>query len=304
MARIIPQPAYRGFTNARSGKLMEVMRTHVRAASVPQLDLNDCRLLPQLGFGVFQVPPEDTAAAVQRALEVGYRLIDTATTYGNEAGVGDGIAASGLDRDDVFVTTKLWNDDQGRERALRAFDESLERLDSEYVDLYLIHWPVPSQDRYVETWEALCELKDAGIARSIGASNFLVEHLERIIDATGTVPAVNQIELHLELQQAELRDFDREHGIVTEAWSPLGQGSSLEHPTVREIAEAHGRTPAQVVLRWHIQLGNMVIPKLVTPARIEENFTIFDFQLSDEEMAALEALDSGKRTGPDPARFG
>jgi 2,5-diketo-D-gluconate reductase A len=272
--------------------------------AVPSLTFKDGHDIPQLGFGVFQVPTEDTADTVKRALEVGYRLIDTAAAYGNEAGVGEAIAGSRLEREDVFVTTKLWGDDHGREAAPRAFERSLEQLGFDYLDLYLIHWPVPAKDKYLETWEALCELKQSGRVRSIGVSNFMVEHLERIIEATGEVPAVNQIELHPHFQQPELRRYHQEHEILTEAWSPLGQGQVLENPQIAEIAQSHDRTPAQVVLRWHIQLGNVVIPKSVTPSRIEENFQLFDFELSGEEMEAFGQLDAGQRIGPDPATFG
>jgi diketogulonate reductase-like aldo/keto reductase len=265
--------------------------------SLPRLELNDGHTIPQLGFGVFQVPPDDTRQAVQFALDTGYRLIDTAAAYGNEAEVGEAVAQSGLPRHDVFITTKLWNDDQGRAEAARAFEHSLDRLAMDYVDLYLIHWPAPARGQYVDTWRALCELRQDGRARSIGVSNFTVENLERIIEATGVVPAVNQIELHPHLAQSELRRFHAEHGIVTEAWSPLERGGELLHDaTVTEIAGNHGRTPAQIALRWHIQLGNVVIPKSVTPSRIRENFHIFDFELSDEEMQAI--------AGPDPATFG
>jgi 2,5-diketo-D-gluconate reductase A len=272
--------------------------------SVPSLELNDGRRIPQLGFGVFQIPPEDTAEAVDRALGTGYRLIDTAAAYGNERGVGEAVARSEPGRDGVFVTTKLWNDRQGRDSAPRSFEKSLGRLGFDYVDLFLIHWPAPAQGLYVESWQALCELKDDGRARSIGVSNFLVEHLEAAIEATGTVPAVNQIELHPLLQQTELREFHARHGIVTEAWSPIAQGRVLDDPVIVEIADALDRTAAQVVLRWHIQLGNVVIPKSVTPPRIEENFRLFDFELDAEQMAAIESLDRGERTGPDPASFG
>jgi 2,5-diketo-D-gluconate reductase A len=269
----------------------------------PSLELNDGRWIPQLGFGVFQIPDDETASAVEHALQTGYRLIDTAAAYGNEKQVGEAIARSGLGRDGVFVTTKLWNNNHGRDAALRAFDRSLERLGLDYVDLYLIHWPAPARALYVETWDALCELRAGGRARSIGVSNFLVEHLERIIEATGAVPAVNQIELHPFLQQSELRAFHSRHGIVTEAWSPLAKGGLLDDPVIAEIAEAVNRTPAQVALRWHIQLGNVVIPKSVTPARIDENSELFDFELDREQVAAIEALDRGARTGPDPATF-
>jgi 2,5-diketo-D-gluconate reductase A len=273
--------------------------------TTPLLDLNDGQRIPQLGFGVFQVPPEETRRSVAAALQTGYRLIDTAAAYGNEAEVGEAIADSGLSRDEVFVTTKLWNDDQGHASALSAFEHSLERLDMEYVDLYLIHWPAPARGRYVETWEALCEVRADGRARSIGVSNFTTQNLEEIISATDVIPAVNQIELHPRLVQSDLRSFHRERGIVTEAWSPLSRGGDLlEEPVLVEIAREHGRTAAQVVLRWHVQIGNVVIPKSVTPSRIEENAHIFDFSLSDDEVAAIEALDSGRRIGPDPATFG
>jgi 2,5-diketo-D-gluconate reductase A len=278
------------------------MTTHTE--SVPLVDLGDGNRIPQLGFGVFQVPPEETGEIVLRAFEVGYRSIDTAPAYQNEAGVGEAVTRSGLRREEVFVTTKLRNVDHGHDRALKAFDRSLERLGLEYVDLYLIHWPVPRAGRYVETWEALCELKSDGRARSIGVSNFLPEHLERIIEASRVTPVLNQIELHPRLQQSELRALHSEHRIATEAWSPLGKGQLLGDETIREIASAHGRTPAQVVLRWHVQLGNVVIPKSVTPERIEENFHVFDFELTEDQMEAIHGLDAGERTGPDPATWG
>lgn len=280
------------------------MSTPADTTSVPYLEFNDGNRIPQLGFGVFQIPPEDTADAVLHALRTGYRSIDTAAAYGNEAEVGEAIARSGLDREEVFVTTKLGNDDHGHDSALRAFEASLNRLGQDYVDLYLIHWPIPREDRYVETWQALCELKEQARARSIGVSNFMAEHLDRIIEATGVVPALNQIELHPSLQQKQLRQFDSQHGILTEAWSPLGQGGGLRDPAIQEIASRRGRSAAQVILRWHLQLGNVVIPKSATPARIEENFRIFDFELSDHEMGALAELDQGDRIGPDPATFG
>jgi 2,5-diketo-D-gluconate reductase A len=274
-----------------------------QTTSVPYVDLNDGNRIPQLGFGVFQVPEEQTAEAVGHALQTGYRLIDTAAAYGNEEGVRDALLASDLDRADVFITTKLFNTDHGRDEAQRAFATSLERLGNDYIDLYLIHWPVPKRDRYVETWETLCALREQGRVRSIGVSNFQIEHLERIIDATGVVPTVNQIELHPRLQQPELRRFHEERGIATEAWSPLGQGELLDDPVIEEIAEACDRTPAQIMLRWHLQLGNVVIPKSVTPSRIEENFRVFDFELSGEQMDRLSELNRGERTGPDPDTF-
>lgn len=280
------------------------MSTRTDTTAVPNLDFNDGHRIPQLGFGVFQIPPEDTAETVQHALKTGYRSIDTASAYENEAGVGEALRDSDLDRADVFVTTKLFQDDQGHDSTLRAFDQSLERLGLDYVDLYLIHWPAPDRGKYVETWQAFTELKEDGRARSIGVSNFLSEHLDRIIEATGVVPVLNQIELHPRLQQADLRHYHAEHDILTEAWSPLGQGAVLDESTIKEIASAHDRTPAQVVLRWHVQLGNVVIPKSVTPERIEENFRIFDFELSEKDMHALFELDREERTGPDPATFG
>ena len=269
----------------------------------PPLELPDGNAIPQVGFGVFQIPPDETADAVAHALRTGYRAVDTAAAYGNEAEVGQAVTAGGPGDEDVFVTTKLWNSDHGRDRARRAFEASLDRLGLGRIDLYLIHWPVPGRDRYVETWEALCELRAEGRVRSIGVSNFEIDHLERIIDATGVVPAVNQVELHPRFQQGELRRFHAEHGIVTEAWSPLAQAEVLDDPGVVELASAHDRTPAQVVLRWHLQLGNVVIPKSQTPDRIEENFDIFEFALDDDAMRSLEGLDAGERIGPDPATF-
>jgi 2,5-diketo-D-gluconate reductase A len=266
--------------------------------------MNSGREIAQLGFGVFQVPPVQTVAAVLCALQTGYRMIDTAEMYGNEAAVGEAITRSGLDRSEVFVTTKVWNDHQGRGPTRRAFERSLEQLGSDYVDLYLIHWPAPARDLYVETWETLIELHTEGRAHSIGVSNFLTPHLERIIEATGVVPSVNQVELHPRFQRAELRRYHARSGILTEAWSPLGRGRILTDHTIGAIASGHGRTPAQIVLRWHLQLENIAIPRSVNPARIEENFQIFDFELSDDEMRLIAELDTGERIGPDPARFG
>ncbi len=270
---------------------------------VPTVSLRDGAEIPQLGFGVFQISPEDTAEVTTRALQVGYRHIDTASAYRNEAGVGQAIHAAGLDRDEVFVTTKCFNTDHGHEQAKRALRASLDRLEMAYVDLYLIHWPVPSQDRYVETWRAFAELQEEGLTRSIGVSNFQPAHLRRIIEETGVTPVINQIELHPRLQQPGLRREHEDLGIVTEAWSPLAQGGVLDDPVIVSIAEAHDRTPGQVVLRWHIQLGNVVFPKSSNPGRIEENIAIFDFELSDDDMAAIEGLDKGERIGPDPDTF-
>ncbi|MEU5694950.1 aldo/keto reductase [Actinosynnema sp. NPDC020468] len=266
--------------------------------------LNNGVVMPQLGFGVFQVSNEDTTAAVAEALRAGYRSIDTAAAYFNEAAVGQALAESDIPRDELFVTTKLWNTDQGYDEALRAFDASLEKLGLDQLDLYLIHWPAPARDRYVDSWKALTRLLSEGRVRAIGVSNFWPEHLERVIDATGVVPAVNQIELHPRLQQEELRAFHVKHGIATEAWSPLAQGELLGDPLLAEIAAKHGRTPAQVVLRWHVQLGNVVIPKSVTPSRIAENFALFDFALDAEDLDRIAGLETGERVGPDPASFG
>jgi len=274
-------------------------------ADVPFLSLNTGARIPQLGFGVFQVPPEDTAETVKLALDAGYRSIDTASMYENEKEVGDAIAQSGLPREELFVTTKLGNHDHGHDAALEALDASLERLGLDYVDLYLIHWPIPSQDLYVETWKALEEARADGRARAIGVSNFLPEHLERVVTETDTVPAVNQIELHPRFQQEDSRAYHSDHGIVTEAWSPLAQGGDLlGDPVIQEVAQAHDRTPAQVVLRWHLQLGNVVIPKSVTPERIASNIDVADFELGTEQMESIVGLDSGDgRVGPDPERF-
>jgi diketogulonate reductase-like aldo/keto reductase len=270
---------------------------------VPRIALRDDGEIPQLGFGVFQIPPEDTAEAVTHALRSGYRHIDTAAAYRNEAGVGQALRASGLDRDEVFITTKVFNDDQGYEQARRALKRSLGELGLDHVDLYLIHWPAPSQDRYAETWQALVELQKEGLTRSIGVSNFQPAHLERIIAETGVTPSVNQVELHPRLQQRGLRREHEERGILTEAWSPLAQGRVLDDPVIVRIAQAHGKTPGQVVLRWHVQLGNVVFPKSVTPARIAENLDVFDFHLSQPEMDEIEQLDAGERIGPDPDTF-
>jgi diketogulonate reductase-like aldo/keto reductase len=267
----------------------------------PFLTMNDGAAIPQLGFGVFQVPPEQTADVVTTALDAGYRLIDTAEGYGNEEGVGAAVAAAGLPRDEVFVTTKLKNSEHGRDTTLRAFDESMEKLGLEVLDLFLIHWPLPMYDQYVETWKAFEELQAGGRVRSIGVSNFTIAHLERLAAETDVVPAVNQVELHPRLAQDELRAYHDEHHILTQAWSPIGRGRGLlEDPVVVDLAAAKGRTPAQVVLRWHLQLGNVVIPKSVTPSRIRENFDVFGFELDDAEMGALSGLDRGERIGSDP----
>lgn len=272
-------------------------------SQIPQLPFRDGEQIPQLGFGVFQVPPRETEEVVAQALATGYRHIDTAAAYRNEGAVGQAIRASGLGRGEVFVTTKCFNDDQGRQAAKRALHASLQRLGFDYVDLYLIHWPVPAFDRYVETWQAFIELRDEGLVKAIGVSNFQPEHLRRVIAQTGETPAVNQIELHPYLQQRALRSEHEELGIVTEAWSPLAQGQALEDPTIAGIAQAHAKTPGQAVIRWQLQVGNVVIPKSVTPARIEENLDVFDFELDEREMEAIAGLDQDRRIGPDPDTF-
>jgi 2,5-diketo-D-gluconate reductase A len=259
--------------------------------------------IPQLGFGVFQVPPQDTAEAVSLALATGYRHIDTAAAYGNEAQVGEAIRASGLGRGGVFVTTKCPNDHHGYEEAKRALDGSLRRLRFDYVDLYLIHWPVPVHDRYVDTWRAFIDMGAEGLARSIGVSNFLPSHLERVISETWETPAINQVELHPYFQQRELRGQHERLGIVTEAYSPLAQGLVLGDPAIVAIAERHSRTAAQIVIRWHLQIGNVVIPKSATAERVRENFEVFDFDLSAEEIEAINELDAGRRIGGDPETF-
>jgi 2,5-diketo-D-gluconate reductase A len=271
--------------------------------TIPAVALSDGVAIPQLGFGVFQVPPEDTQEVVEEALASGYRHIDTAGAYRNEAGVGAALAAAGLPREEVFVTTKLWNSEQGYDSTLAAFEKSLERLGLDHVDLYLIHWPMPSEDRYLDTWRAFERLQDEGRVRSIGVSNFRVEDLERLRDEAERLPTVNQIELHPRLQQAELRAWHADHSIATEAWSPLAQGELLDDDTIEIVAAHHEKTSAQTILRWHLQLGNVVIPKSVTPERIRENIDVFDFELSEDDMAAIARLDAGERTGPEPATF-
>ena len=265
--------------------------------------LNNGLRMPQMGLGVWQVPQSTVADTVATALETGYRSIDTAASYGNEAGVGEGLRRSGVDREDVFLASKLANPDQGYDSALRAFDATLERMRLDHLDLYLLHWPLPHRDLYVSSWRALERLYADGRVRAIGVCNFQVPHLERVLDEGGIVPMVNQIELHPLLVQDELRDFHSRHNIVTEAWSPLGHGKLLEDPTVTGIAEELDRTPAQVLLRWQIQLGNVTVPKSVTPERIRANFDVFDFELSAEDMRGLGALDQNRRFGPDPDEF-
>ena len=264
--------------------------------------LRDGNTIPQLGLGVFQTPPDLTASVVKIALATGYRHIDTAAIYVNEAGVGEGLRTSELARDQVFVTTKLWNADQGFDAALKAFDHSVKRLGVDYLDLYLVHWPSPRRDLYVESWRALARLKDEGRVRSIGVSNFGAEHLKRIIDETGVTPVLNQVELHPHFQQRALIETHQALGIATQSWSPLGQGKELADPVIGAIAARHGRSPAQVIIRWHLDSGLIVIPKSVTPKRIAENFDVFGFTLSAADMDAIAKLDSADgRIGPDPA---
>jgi 2,5-diketo-D-gluconate reductase A len=275
--------------------------------SVPTIDLNDGHSIPQLGFGVFQIEPEETAEAVSEALRVGYRHIDTAEMYGNEQGVGEGIRASGLDRSEIYVTSKLNNGHHEPDDARRAFEGTLEALGTDYVDLFLIHWPLPTlyDGDYVSTWTTLEEFQREGRSRSIGVSNFQPEHLERLAAEANVVPAVNQIELHPYLLNAEVDSYGREHGIATEAWSPIAQGAALDDPVITDVADRLGRTPAQVVLRWHIERGNIVFPKSTTPSRIRENFELFDFELEPGDAERIDALDRGEegRTGPHPDSF-
>jgi 2,5-diketo-D-gluconate reductase A len=273
-----------------------VQQTHIR--------LNDGVEIPQIGFGVWQVDNAEAPKAVRAAIEAGYRSIDTAAIYGNEEGVGAGIRTAGIPREQLFITTKLWNDRHGAKNAPQALEGSLKKLQLEQVDLYLIHWPAPRANLYVETWKALAEIKRRGRARSVGVSNFTIAHLERLIGETGIVPSINQIELHPRFQQKAQREFHARHKIVTESWSPLGQGRAMKDPLIAGIAAKHGRTPAQVALRWHIQNGLVAIPKSVTPSRIAENFDVFSFELTEEDMAKIATLDNNRgRIGPDPDLF-
>ena len=271
---------------------------------VPTIVLNDGNMIPALGYGVWQIPDDESYTAVTHALEAGYRSIDTAAIYGNEVGTGRAIADSGIPRDQLFVTTKLWNDDQGYESTLRAFDTSMQRLGLEYLDLYLIHWQCAGKGLYIDTFRAFQKLKADGRIGSIGVSNFTAPTLKKLIEAVGETPAVNQIELHPKLIQTDMRAFHTGKGIATEAWSPLGSGQVLDDPTIGAIAEEVGKSPAQVIIRWHLQLGNIVIPKSVTPERIKSNIDVFGFELTVDQLSAISALDSGLRTGPDPDEFG
>lgn len=273
--------------------------------TVAAIKLNDGNSIPQLGFGVWQISDEEAVASVSTALETGYRHIDTAAIYKNERGVGQALRESGIARKDIFLTTKIWNDDQGYDATLKAFDASAERLGTDYFDLYLIHWPMPNKDQFLDTWRAMIKLRDDGRVKSIGVSNFRIADLQRMQRETNIVPAVNQIELHPYFQQDDLRQFHQQHNIATEAWSPLGQGKILDNPVLKTIAEKHNKSVAQIILRWHLDIGNIIIPKSVTPARIQENFAVTDFKLSGTEHDAISRLDSPDgRIGPDPTTFG
>ncbi|HDV7161231.1 TPA: 2,5-didehydrogluconate reductase DkgA [Yersinia enterocolitica] len=273
-------------------------------ATQPIIKLHDGNLMPQLGLGVWQASIEETQLAVSKALEVGYRSIDTAAIYKNEEGVGQALRSAHVARDELFITTKLWNSDQDNPQ--QALEESLKKLQLDYVDLYLIHWPDPTQDRYVSAWRELIALKEQGLIRSIGVCNFNIPHLQRLIDETGVAPAVNQIELHPLLQQRQIHAWNATHHIATESWSPLAQGGDgvFDQTVIRQLAQKYSKTPAQIVIRWHLDSGLIVIPKSVTPARITENFEVFDFKLHKDELTAISKLDSGKRLGPDPDVFG
>lgn len=266
-------------------------------------ELNDGNRVPSIGLGVWQANPDQAADAVAEALRAGYRHIDTASIYENEEGVGNGLLKAEVSRDDVFVTTKIWNDAHGAQKTGEALAASLQRLQLDYVDLLLIHWPDPKQDRYVETWRAMAEARERGLVRSIGVSNFNEDHLRRLVDETGIVPVINQIELHPFLQQSALRTVHDELGIRTQAWSPLGQSEALKDPVIIDIASRYRKTPAQIVLRWHLDLGTIAIPKSVTPERIRSNFDVFDFSLEPRDLKAIEALDQSRRLGPDPLFF-
>jgi 2,5-diketo-D-gluconate reductase A len=266
----------------------------------PRLSLSDGGSIPQLGFGLYKVPATDASRLCRDAIAIGYRHLDTAAFYGNEREVGESVRAAPVPREELFVTSKVWKDDNGFDETLRAFDGSMTRLGLDSLDLYLIHWPVPSTDRYVDTWRALVRLQEEGRVRSIGVANFHPHHIERLIAETGVSPVVNQVELHPWLPQAALREFDAARGIRTEAWSPLARGRVLGTPLLDDLADKHGRTPAQIVLRWHVELGNIVIPKASSAERLRENLDVFDFALDDDDLAALATLETGERTGRDP----
>lgn len=271
--------------------------------TIPMVALNDGTAIPQIGFGVWQVPDDVVAGATLAALEAGYRHIDTAAVYENERGVGEAIAASGLDRSDLYVTTKVWNTDQGFDSTLAAMDHSLTLLGLDHVDLYLVHWPAPASGDFMNTWRALLELQKRGKTTSVGVSNFHAAHLHQIVDEFGVVPVLNQIELHPQLPQSDLRAVNASMGIVTEAWSPLASGELISNPVLVDIGNKYGKSAAQVMIRWHVQLGNVVLPKSVTPARIRENLNVFDFELDADDLQRIAALEDGHRTGPDPDHF-
>ena len=271
--------------------------------SQARLEFNDGNAIPQLGLGVWQAKPDDTVIAVREALQAGYRHVDTAAIYGNEEGVGQGLRESGVPREEVFVTTKIWNDAQGTDKTRKALHESLQRLKMDRVDLLLIHWPTPQRDRFVDTWKTMIALRDEGLVRSIGVSNFTAPHLQRLVDETGVTPVINQIETHPYLQQLDMRKVHQRLSILTEAWSPLAQNRALDDAAVERIAKKHGKTPAQVIIRWHLDGGHVVIPKSVTPERIRSNFDVFDFKLDADDMSAIAALDRAERLGPDPETF-
>lgn len=273
------------------------------ANEIPLLTLNNGQQIPQLGLGVYKLGADIAESFIQDAIAVGYRRFDTASLYGNEAEVGAGVRASGLPRDELFVTTKIWNEDQGYDRALKAIDESLGRLNIDYLDMLLIHWPKPQQDLYVETWAAFEKAVDLGKVRGIGVSNFQIAHLEKIMTNSATVPAINQVELHPGLQQAPLREFNLSKGIATEAWSPLARGAFADNQIVKNLATKHGKTATQVIIRWHLDLGNLVIPKTTTLSRLTENISVFDFKLDTDDMLQMSKLDSGMRTGFNPDEF-
>lgn len=268
------------------------------------IKLHDGNVMPQLGLGVWKAGNEDVVSAIHKALEVGYRAIDTATAYKNEEGVGKAIHSAGIPREELFITTKLWNDDQ--KRPADALRESLDKLQLDYLDLWLMHWPVPAIDHYVEAWKGMIALQQEGLIKSIGVCNFQIPHLQRLIDETGVTPVINQIELHPLMQQRQLHVWNANHKIQTESWSPLAQGGEgvFDQAIIRKLADKYGKTPAQVVIRWHLDSGLVVIPKSVTPSRIAENFDVWDFRLDKEELAEIAKLDQGKRLGPDPDQFG
>lgn len=271
--------------------------------AAPFITLSDGNKIPQLGLGVWQVTNEQAGPAIGAAIEAGYRSIDTAAAYNNEESVGKAVKATGIAREQLFITTKLWNDQHGYDATLKACDTSLKKLGLDYVDLYLIHWPVPKRKLFVESWRAFAKLKEEGRVKSIGVSNFNIPHLEALIAETGITPTINQIELHPQMQQHELRNFHKQHGIATESWSPLGQGTLLQDVTIGAIAKKHGKTPAQIIVRWHLDNGLIAIPKSVTPSRIRENFAVFDFRLDQDDLGQVARLDKKQRIGPDPETF-